>query len=83
MAQWISMEETKRMMGILVTDDVFVVNGLIRDFFSVISFAYELELEEEDSLLILWNEFVEPNKDIIRLQGLRELYKWFSEEMEF
>lgn len=82
MAQWISMEETKRMMGILVTDDVFVVNGLIRDFFSVISFAYELELEEEDSLLILWSEFVEPNKDIIRLQGLQELYKWFLEELK-
>ena len=83
MAQWITMEETKRMLSIIATDDVFVVNGLIRDLFSIISFAYEIELEEEVSLLILWNEFIEPNKDKIRLQGLKELYKWFSEEMKF
>ena len=79
---WVKLEETKRMRSIINVDDISIIDDLVRELFSIISFVNTCEYDKDGALLILWNLFIEENKEIIKLQGLQELYKWFLEELK-
>nr|DAJ70102.1 MAG TPA: hypothetical protein [Caudoviricetes sp.] len=79
---WVKLEETKRMRSIINVDDISIIDDLVRELFSIISFVNTCGYDKDGALLILWNLFIEENKEIIKLQGLQELYKWFLEELK-
>lgn len=81
MTRWTTIEESRRMMEILTFKDILIVNDILREFFDACSFASEFDGDEDFLLRVLWIEFIEPNKEFIKLQGVPELYKWFREEL--